>query len=72
MKYLFLILLCCFAVGCATVSDNWALNNETGELELISRLTCKGSGCKADHKNRKIEGDTFVPKIPDIPIQVEQ
>ena len=63
MKHIFLIIILSLT-GCASVSEDWQRNKETGEMELQSRLTCRGTGCKSDHEKRTMEGGTFLPPVP--------
>jgi len=56
--------MCVTLVGCASVSEHWVKNKETGEMELQSKLTCKGTGCDADHTKATMKGGTFIPPIP--------
>ena len=64
----FLIVFLVFMCGCASVSEQWLLNPKTGEMEIVSKLVCRGSGCKADHKEAKVEGNTFLPPMPNLRI----
>lgn len=68
--WIILIIMAVILVGCASITENWKRDPETGEMVLHQRLKAKGLGdTKARFEDKsEIESKAYKP-IPQLPIE---